>query len=502
VLFRRILPLLLLARTATAQVTDTARPVPSARVSGVVYDSIAQAPLAGAIVQLVAADDPASFSRTTSSDSRGRFAFDPVPDGRYTLGFFHPMLDSLGIESPERDLVVRGERSVSADLAIPSAERIQSAVCGAGKQNGVVLGYVRDAASRAPLAGVAVSVTWVELVMSTRRLERRTPRLAATTSERGWFALCGTPRPGTIAIIANRGADSTDMIEVEMPADGFMRRELYLGRARWVAGADTASRRDTLASPPRLLHAGAGRLSGTVVNSVDGQPVAGARVGIANGPQARANERGEWTIADAPAGTRVLEVRGVGFYPVRIPVHVLDDAAPVRVALSTTESVLDTVKVNATRMMDRQRAGFEDRRRRGQGHYLTAEDVARRQPVVTSDLFRMMPGVRVDGRANVTVRGGLGWCAPALYLDGNYMEQLSAGDIDTWVQPSEIIGVEVYTDISAPPEFQSRANGCGSIVVWTNLDQTGKQPLSKKRLLVGLTVTLLGVLLAVLMGRR
>ena len=501
-LFRRILPLLLLARLAAAQVTDTTRAGPGTRVSGVVYDSIAQAPLAGAIVQLVAADDPASFSRTTSSDSRGRFAFDGVPDGRYTLGFFHPMLDSLGIESPERDVVVRDGRSVQADLAIPSAERLQVAICGAGTLNGVVIGYVRDALSRAPVAGATVSVTWVELVINPRRLERRTPRLVATTSERGWFALCGTPRPGTIAIIAGLGADSTDLIEVEMPAEGFMRRELYLGPARWVAGADSAPAGDTLLRPPRLLHTGAGRVSGTVVNAVDGQPIAGASVGIANGPQARANERGEWTIADAPAGTRVLEVRGVGFYPVRLPVHVLDDAAPVRVALSTTQSVLDTVKVTATRMMDRERAGFEDRRRRGQGHYLTADDVARRQAIVTSDLFRVMPGIRVDSRANVMVRGGVGWCAPSFFLDGHYMEQLSAGDIDAWVRPDEIIGVEVYTDVSAPAEFQPRANDCGSIVVWTNLDDAGKQPLSKKRLLVGLAVTMLGVLVAVLMGRR
>jgi len=457
--FRRILPLLLLARLAAAQATDSTRP-PAAQVSGVVYDSIARAPLAGAMVQLVTADNPASLSRATSSDSRGRFTFDSVPKGRYTLGFFHPMLDSLGIEPPERELAVRGERVVHIDLAIPSPERIQLAICGAGTLGGVIVGYVRDARSRAPAPGVTVSVTWVELVIKPGRVERHLPRLAATTSERGWFALCSMPRPGTIAIIAGRGADSTDLIEVDMPAEGFMRRELYLGPARWVSKADTAPHGDTLARPPRLLHTGAGTLSGTVVNAVDGQPIAGARVGIADGPETRANERGEWTIANAPVGTRMLEVRGVGFYPVRLPVHVLDDAAPLRVALSTTQSVLDTVKVTATRMMDRQRAGFDDRRRQGLGRYLTAEDVARRQPTVTSDLFRVMPGIRVDRDANIIARGGsLEWCPPSFYIDGHYVEELKAGDIDTWVRPSDIIGVEVYTGISAPAEFQPAVKG-------------------------------------------
>jgi hypothetical protein len=501
--FRRILPLLLLARLAAAQATDTTQRGPGARVSGVVYDSIARAPLAGAMVQLVAADNPASFSRTTSSDSRGGFAFDAVPDGRYTLGFFHPMLDSLGIEPPARELVVRGERSGPADLAIPSAGRIQRAICGAGTLNGVIVGYVRDAVSRAPAAGVTVSVTWVELVITRRKLERRTPRLVATTSERGWFALCGTPRPGTIAIIAARGADSTDLIDVDMLAEGFMRLELYIGPARWVAGVDTVPPGDTLPRPPRLLHTGAGTLRGTVVNAEDGQPVAGARVGITGGPQARANARGEWTIADAPVGTRMLEARGVGFYPVRVPVNVLDDGAPLRVALSTTQSVLDTVRVTATRMTARERAGFDDRRRHGQGHYLTAEDIARRQLTVTSDLFRLMPGIRVDRNANITARGAvLDWCAPSFYIDGQYVAELDASDIDAWVRPSEITGVEVYTGISAPAEFQLGGKGCGSIVIWTNLEEGGKQPLTRKRLIAGLAVTMFGVLLAVLLGRR
>ena len=500
--FRRILPLLLLARLAAAQATDTTRP-PAAQVGGVVYDSIARAPLAGAMVQLVTADNPASFSRATSSDARGRFTFDAVPEGRYTLGFFHPMLDSLGIEPPERELAIHGERSVHVDLAIPSPERLQLAICGAGTMGGVIVGYARDAQSRTPAPGVTVSVTWVELVIKPRKVERRLPRLVATTSERGWFALCSMPRPGTIAIIASRGADSTDLIEVEMPAEGFMRRELYLGPARWVSGADTTSRGDTLARPPRRLHTGAGTLSGTVVNATDGQPIAGARVGIAGGPETRANERGEWTIAGAPVGTRMLEVRGVGFYPVRLPVHVLDDAAPLRVALSTTQSVLDTVKVTATRMMDWQRAGFDDRRRHGQGRYLTAEDVARRQPIVTSDLFRVMPGIRVDRDANIIARGGsLAWCPPSFYIDGQYVEELKAGDIDTWVRPSDIIGVEVYTGISAPAEFQPAVKGCGSIVIWTNIDEAGKRHLSKRQLMVGLGVTLVGVLLGVLLARR
>src|SRR4051812_27900094 len=97
--------------------------VPSATVSGVVRDSIARGPLIGAMVQIVAADDPGKFARTAVTDSSGVFNIPDVPDGRYMLGFYHAMLDSLGLEPTVREVLVNGVRPVRADLAIPSPAR-------------------------------------------------------------------------------------------------------------------------------------------------------------------------------------------------------------------------------------------------------------------------------------------------------------------------------------------------------------------------------------------
>src|SRR5687768_8460338 len=96
--FRPLLCVVVLARMAVAQAPEARREPAPSTVSGVVHDSIARAPLVGAIVQLVRADSLARLSRTTTSDSLGRFAFVGVPAGRYMLGFFHQMLDSLGVE--------------------------------------------------------------------------------------------------------------------------------------------------------------------------------------------------------------------------------------------------------------------------------------------------------------------------------------------------------------------------------------------------------------------
>lgn len=200
--------------------------------------------------------------------------------------------------------------------------------------------------------------------------------------------------------------------------------------------------------------------------------MAGAQVSITDGPETHANQSGEWTLVNAPAGTRMLEVRALGFYPERRHVDVVVGAAPVRVALSTLQAVLDTVRISATRRgNDRDLIAFQNRRRSGVGRYLTSEDVARRQPIVTSDLFRAMTGVRMEVEElerYLLVRGNVGeWCSPAIYLNGQHLRGITADEMDTWVYPKEIAGIEVYAGLGVPAQYQPGRTGCGSILIWT-----------------------------------
>ncbi|HET6703085.1 MAG TPA: TonB-dependent receptor [Gemmatimonadaceae bacterium] len=458
--FRPLLCVVVLARLSAAQTPDATREAPRTTVSGAVRDSIAGTPLAAAIVQLVAVDSAARFAGTALSDSLGRFAIPDVPPGRYMLGFFHPMLDSLGVEPPVRGVTVDGHRPVRIGLSIPSPTRLREAICGrrsAADSGALVIGIVRDARDHVAAAGVAVTAVWLELSLRQAGVDRQVPRLAVTTAGNGWFALCDVPSAGTIALIASRGADSTDLIEVDIPARRFARRDLYIGPA-----VET------------------GRLSG-VVTAVGGTPLAEAQVAISDGRETRANERGEWTLADVPLGTRMLEVRAVGYYPERRVVDVVVGAPPIRTALSTMKAVLDTVRVTASRATDRNMSAFDERRRAGLGRFLTREDVARQRPLVTSDLFRMVPGLTVErsplGETRLGMRGMFAEsCSPGVYIDGHYMRDLSADDIDTWVKPNEIAGIELYTGSGAPPQFSAgmgvvglSEQVCGSVVIWTRL---------------------------------
>jgi hypothetical protein len=166
----------------------------------------------------------------------------------------------------------------------------------------------------------------------------------------------------------------------------------------------------------------------------------------------------------------MLDIRAVGYYPQRRVIDVVQGAPSVRVELSTLKAVLDTVRITAKRIPP-DPEGFARRRRIGGGHFLSPADIARFPAVVTSELFRTIPGVRTtlrDGQKFVELRGTFElWCSPAIFVDGHNMSFMSSADIDDYVTPDRVAGIEVYQGTVVPPQFQVGLKGCGSIVIWT-----------------------------------
>ena len=449
----------------------------SASVSGTVFDSLARAPLSSAMVQLVNADSLSANARTVESDSLGRFIFGNLRAGRYLLGFLHPMLDSLGIEPKPREVRVSAEDAVRSDLAIPSAQTLRLAICGAAAvadSESLIIGIVRRATDRVAVDSSVVSAQWLELALESGRIARSIARRAVATQETGWYGICGAPSGGTVLLIATHSADSTEALELEIPVTGFLRRDLYFGSASIAGASPPTPSGDTLTLATVVRRTGDGRLTGTVVAASGGRPLPGARVGIANGPQTRADDRGAWTLTGVPTGTRMLEARAVAHYPVSLPVDVIEGAAPVQIAMVTLRSVLDTVKVRATRGGSGKLLEFLSRKKSsGAGRFITSEDIAARNPIYTTDLFRSMPGIMLlrDGTGDeVLVQRSntfsSPYCRVSVFMNGMNLRGMSANDINGYVRPNDLIGVEVYSAGAAPPQF-SEQNGCGSVVIWS-----------------------------------
>ena len=455
-------------------ITIAAAPVAArsqgARLRGRVFDSVAAMPLAGARVELVNAADRARIVVSTVSDSLGMFAVDGLARGHYIAGFLHPMLDSLGLALSQRTLDVTADGEVQLDLAVPAPERLENALCGRALDtatSGVILGYVLNSHSFAPVQSATVMAQWDEISFGKSGVIRQIVSRKTAADAEGWFSLCGVPTASSVVLRAATGQDTTGGIEVDVPKNRIARRNLYLDHRVALDSAAT--------SPPADSNAVLQPVLTGWVRTEDGVPVAGARVGIfGSSVVAISNEDGAFQLAGIHAGTQTLTTRAIGFLPDQRAVDLTDRRIPVIVGLTSLRRFLDTVRVRANRVSVTSAVGFDDRRKLGSGRFFTADEIERLHPRELTDLLRHASSLELhtDNSHNVTIRmrGYFQPCTPAIFVDGKQLVNWELSDLNGIVQPDQIAGMELYTPSMTPAEFRSK-QGCGTVVVWTRASQ-------------------------------
>ena len=439
-----------------------------ARLRGLVFDSVAALPLAGAHVERVIADDRARIIFSATSDSLGRFVVEGIAHGRYIAGFLHPMLDSLGLALTQRLLTVAADGEIRVDLAVPAPERIEDALCGrpADKEtSGAVLGYVLNAHSLAPTESATVIAEWADILIGQTGVSRHVVSRTTHSRTEGWFAICGVPTSSSVVLRAVSGTDTSGAIEIDIPKSRIARRTLYVDHPLRDSVASSVATIDSVVpSHPSAVVSG-------WVRTEDGVPVPGARVGIfGSSAVAVTNDEGAFQLIGVPGGTQTLTTRAIGFVPDERAVDLTDRHVPVIVGLLAVRRFLDTVHVRASHPSLTSLVGFEDRKRAGSGRFFTASDVERLHPHDVSDLLRHAPSLELstDNHHNVTIRmrGDPAACTPAIFLDGKQLVNWELTDLNSLIQPEEISGMEVYTVSMTPAEFRTK-QGCGTILVWT-----------------------------------
>lgn len=450
----------------------------TAVISGVVYDSIARHTIAGATVEVVSADDPSARPFTTRSDGSGRYTLNGLPFGKYLAGFFHPALDTLGLEAAARrvDVSVAAQR---IDLATPSARTVMASICPASAgsdSTGLLIGHVRSTEDQTPVGGASVVVEWSELIFDPQGVRNRNRQVTGRAADPGWFAICGLPSDAVLAARAFSGADSSGYIDVEVPPNGLRHLSFLVGGASVV----TLPPADTIpggAATPETVWRGRARLTGTVVER-NGRPVVNAHALIwGTRLDAATNDRGAFSLDGLPGGTHTLEVRVIGYAPVTSTVHLAASRpATANIVLAKAAEILPTVTVRGEMVYSRNLREFERRRRAGWGTFRTSAEIAQRGPnAKLSQLLQDVMGVRVDRRGAqsvVTMRGrATRRCVPTLYVDGMIDR---VGDFDRYYS-DEIAGIEVYPHESTRAfEFADGSNACGAVAIWTRT--VPKQP--------------------------
>jgi hypothetical protein len=216
------------------------------------------------------------------------------------------------------------------------------------------------------------------------------------------------------------------------------------------------------------------RLTGRVADAV-GSAIVNAEVLVANTSiRAETGSDGRFELAAVPSGPVEVVVRRMGFSPAKIPLDLsAGELRDIRVLLSPVAMVIDSVAIKAEAPpVEKNFGGFETRKARGFGTFITREQIEKKNPRVVTDLFRTVSGVKVvrENGVPTIVSARLGTtisCPVRYYVDGTYYP-LYGQSVDLLVEPVDIGAIEVYPGgATIPPQFGGRESGCGVVAIWT-----------------------------------
>lgn len=224
----------------------------------------------------------------------------------------------------------------------------------------------------------------------------------------------------------------------------------------------------------RILTEGiqSGRLMGQIRDVLTEAPVATAAVSVRGRPLVvDTNRQGRFVLTGVPAGEHEVEVRRIGYAPLRHSITVDRGlTTEVEIALVPTPVEMEPIVAAVTRVRRLEIVGFYERKHWGEltglGHFITADEIDRWRPLSVSGFVSMMvPGM--SGLANRRMSMGFSNqpCPMKQYIDGVL---LRSGGMDQYIRPFEIGAIEVYKGpASLPAEFTGSDARCGAVLVWT-----------------------------------
>lgn len=185
---------------------------------------------------------------------------------------------------------------------------------------------------------------------------------------------------------------------------------------------------------------------------------------------------GRFSFSHPGPGTYELSVDRIGYVSTFVVITLQDRvAAEIDITLSVLPIELDPMRVTAEQRRAAMTLGFEGlpaRMRRGFGDFIDREQIERRVPSLTSDLFVGGMGVYMT-RGDVYFRGterliGL-HCPPSIWVDGLLVRPPSR-DLtlnEAAPSPDAIEAIEVYRRPAGVPVQYNIDGQCGVILIWT-----------------------------------
>ena len=211
-----------------------------------------------------------------------------------------------------------------------------------------------------------------------------------------------------------------------------------------------------------------------LVKERGGESLSGAQVRLVSPGSTsyvtESDDSGRFRIPKVPTGSWWVVVRRIGYRPDSVRL-VTPDSTELMVSLPRLPIALAAVRVEGRRNLSGPMEGFYRRMQtNGGGRFLTRAEIERRNVMNMTDVFRMIPGVRIETRGFTNhVRMRNARCAPLVWLDGAPMY---AGEVDLDAFDARSFeGIEIYSGpASVPVEYQGNARmnaSCGVIILWS-----------------------------------
>ncbi len=302
---------------AVAPLSGQADESSTGTVVGLVYDSTASAPLAGARVALMGTD------QVGESGEDGQFRLDGIPAGEYDVAFFHPRLGVLGVNGAPQRVAVFAGRISDAYLAVPSRETIMGAWCSAEPGAGPVSigGVITDA-----LTGVPLPRAVVKVLGDRQGALRSRPVLAeARTESDGGYLICNLP--GAAGMLVQVEFGTSENLPRQIAANGPQVLDLSIPISEPVT------------------------ITGSVVDYASQEPLHSARVQLLGTDfSTLTDSAGKFGLSGLPPGRQTIETSHLG-YATRVDSLTVfsNEALGLEIVLATEAIALDPIVVTGRR---------------------------------------------------------------------------------------------------------------------------------------------------------
>jgi hypothetical protein len=422
-------------------------------------------PVAGASVTLRGTD------YASATDGNGLVRLAHLLPGSYRMSVHTPLLDAARSKLPERDVdVAMGSAHVDS-VTLPTARDILRDACGRDAVNGnrsLLYGFVRDSIGRG-VARATVSASWLDRADVVNGSVVSTDHgVAVSADDAGRWRLCDVEH-GVVMVRSETDA-GRDAEQLRLADGEFVHRvDLDVRPGKVIAAGATLSLLEVTTTGPGGAQVAAATLDVTA-------PSGAVR-------HATTNEYGLALIPGVELGVNRVRVRKTGYMGGDIPVRAAPGRNTVPILLDANRvPVLDSARAVANRPSNSALDGYESRRARGFGVFLTRAQIEKRGATTPIELLsgiagisvRRDPGgsVLVSGRGQSSIGKGdttvkmLG-CVMATFIDGT---PLGAEALERAIRAENIEGIEIYASTAETPvQFRRGTSECGTILIWSRV---------------------------------